>query len=164
MKIVSSFPMNPIFNILSGTWFIISTNFPMWLDGSKTNPTFTYTVSAKNDRLIDLVSYQKNGKTKTINGFDYHSKENEKAFTWRGKGLLRIAKSNWEIRLIDEKEEWAVIWFSKTLFTPEGVDIISKNSKLDNAIIEKIKTQVLNDSLLKRHVGSLVNLPISLLE
>ncbi len=152
--------MNSILNILSGTWFIISTNFPMWLDGTKTNPTFNYTITKKNGKtfLIDEVKYIKNKKTKTINGFDYLNPNNDKAFTWQGKGFLAIAKSHWEIKLIDEKNEWAVIWFSKTLFTPEGVDIISKNSKLDKSIIEEIKTKMLADSVLKKHVNSLIEL------
>ena len=100
----------------------------------------------------------KKGKTKTINGFDYLDPTNDKAFTWQGKGFLAIAKSHWEVRLMDEKNEWAVIWFSKTLFTPEGVDIISKKPKLDNALIEEIKTKMLADSVLKKHVSSLVDL------
>lgn len=152
--------MNPIFNILSGTWFIISSNFPMWLDGSKTNPTFNYTVAEKNGRhfLIDEVKYIKKGKTKTINGFDYIDSKNDKAFTWKGKGLLAIAKSHWEVKLLDEKNGWAVIWFSKTIFTPEGVDIISKSEHLDKAILEEIKTKMMNDSLLKKHIGTLVEL------
>lgn len=152
--------MNPIFNILSGTWFIISSNFPMWIDGNKTNPTFNYTIAEKNGKtfLIDEVKYSKNGKTKTINGFDYINPNNDKAFTWQGKGFLAIAKSHWEIKLIDEKNEWAVIWFSKTLFTPEGVDIISKKQKLDKSLIEEIKTKMLADSVLKKHVASLVEL------
>lgn len=152
--------MNSIFNLLSGTWFIISSNFPIWLDGSKTNPTFNYTVTEKKGKtfLIDEVKYIKNGKTKTINGFDYLNTTNDKAFTWQGKGFLAIAKSHWEIRLLDKKNEWAVIWFSKTLFTPEGVDIISKKSRLDKSLIEEIKTKMLADSVLKKHVGSLVDL------
>ncbi len=152
--------MNFIFNILSGTCFIISTNFPIWLDGSETNPTFNYTVTGKKGKtfLIDEVKYTKNGKTKTINGFDYLNPNNDKAFTWQGKGFLAIAKSRWEIKLQDEKNEWAVIWFSKTLFTPEGVDIISKKSKLDKSLIEEIKTKMLADRVLKKHVGSLVDL------
>ena len=132
----------------------------MWLDGTKTNPTFNYTITKKNGKtfLIDEVKYIKNKKTKTINGFDYLNPNNDKAFTWQGKGFLAIAKSHWEIKLIDEKNEWAVIWFSKTLFTPEGVDIISKNSKLDKSIIEEIKTKMLADSVLKKHVNSLIEL------
>lgn len=152
--------MNPIFNILSGTWFIINSNFQMWLDGTKKNPTFNYTISEKNGKtfLIDEVKYHKNGKTKTINGFDYLNPNNDRAFTWQGKGFLAIAKSHWEIKLIDEKNEWAVIWFSKTLFTPEGVDIISKKPQLNKSMLEEIKTKMLADSVLKKHIGSLVDL------
>lgn len=158
--------MNPFFNILSGTWFIISSNFPMWIDGTKANPTFNYTISEKNGKtfLIDEVKYTKKGKTKTIKGFDYINPHNDKAFTWQGKEFLAIAKSHWEIKLLDEKNEWAVIWFSKTLFTPEGVDIISKKQKLDSTTLQEIKTKMLNDSLLKNHVGSLVDIRHYLLE
>lgn len=132
----------------------------MWLDGSKTNPTFNYTVSEKNGKtfLIDEVKYIKNGKTKTINGFDYLDSNNDKAFTWQGKGFLAIAKSHWEIKLLDEKNEWAVIWFSKTLFTPEGVDIISKKQTLDKTTLEEIKTKMQSDSVLKKHISSLKEL------
>ncbi len=152
--------MNSILNILSGTWFIISSNFPMWLDGSKTNPTFTYTISEKKGKtvLIDEVKYLKKGKIKTIKGYDHQHRDNDKAFTWRGKGWLAIAKSNWEIKLLDEKKEWAVIWFSKTAFTPEGVDIISKKPQLDKATLQDIKTKMLSDSLLKKHVTTLIDL------
>lgn len=152
--------MNSILHILSGTWFIVSTNFPLWLNGDKTNPSFNYTVAEKNGTsyLIDEVNYLKGGKTKTIKGFDHQKKENEKAFTWRGKGLLRIAKSNWEIKLLDPNNEWAVIWFSKTLFTPEGVDIISRKKQLDKKVLEEIKSKMLLDDVLKDHVNSLVEL------
>lgn len=132
----------------------------MWLDGSKTNPTFNYTITEKNGKtfLLDEVKYTKRGKTKIIKGFDYLNPNNDMAFTWQGKGLLAIAKSHWEIKLIDEKNEWAVIWFSKTLFTPEGVDIISKKQKLDHSIMEEIKTKMQTDSVLKKHVSSLKDL------
>ena len=57
------------------------------------------------------------------------------------------------------KALWAfVIWFSKTLFTPEGVDIISKKEQLDKSLIQEIKTKMLADSLLKKHVSNLKDL------
>lgn len=152
--------MNSIFAILSGTWFVISTNFPLWLDGKKTNPTFNYTVAEKNGKTIflDEVSYLEGGKNKTINGFDYLHPNNDKAFTWKGKGWLAIAKSSWEIKLMDEQNQWAVIWFSKTVFTPEGVDIISRNKPLDATVLKEIKSKMLSDSILKKHVNTLVDL------
>lgn len=152
--------MNTFMKMLAGTWFIISTNFPMWLDGKKTNPSFTYTISEKNGKtgLIDEVRYEKNGKTKTIKGFDTPDEANEQAFTWRGKGLMAIAKSEWEVRMIDTTAGWAVIWFSKTLFTPEGVDIISRSTQMDSTTLNQIKDRMLEDELLRKHVGELVTL------
>ncbi len=152
--------MNNLLQILSGTWFIISTNFPMWLKPNMHNPTFTYTITQKKGEqvLLDEVKYLKNGKFKTITGYDHPDTENKNAFTWRGKGLLIIAKSKWQVRLLDEQKQWAVIYFSKTLFTPEGVDIISRNAGLDKAVLEEIKTKMAGDSVLKKHISRLQNL------
>lgn len=132
----------------------------MWLSGNKTEPTFTYTMSEKRGKpgLIDEVHYKKNGRTKVIKGFDYPQADNEKAFVWRGNGLLAIAKSKWEVRLIDTTQGWAVIWFSKTLFTQEGVDIISRNKQIDNATLGDIKDAMQKDEVLKKHVASLKEL------
>ncbi|MCX6181287.1 MAG: hypothetical protein NT150_05130 [Bacteroidetes bacterium] len=155
---MSSF--NSIFAILAGTWFVVSSNFPLWLEGSKTNPQFNYAIAEKKGEIIllDEVTYLENGKSKSISGFDYLNPTNNKAFTWQGKGWLAIAKSNWEIKLKDEQNQWAVIWFSKTIFTPEGVDIISRNKPLDAKVLEEIKSKMLADSILKKHVNTLVEL------
>ena len=132
----------------------------MWLKPNTHNPSFTYTLIEKKGEqvLLDEVKYQKNNKPKTITGYDYPNKENENGFTWRGKGLLIIAKSKWEVRLLDEKNQWAVIYFSKTLFTPEGVDIISRSAMLDKSTLHEIKVKMMADSLLKKHVSGLQDL------
>jgi len=113
---------------LEGKWYINQTNFPMWLQGDKTSPTFNYSV-LKTERasfLVDRVEYTKNGKQKSITGRDKPLNENNTSFIWRGKGCLRILKSKWNILHFDKKDEWAIIHFEKTLFTPKGYDIISK--------------------------------------
>lgn len=124
------------------------------------SPSFTYTITEKKGQevLLDEVKYLKNTKAKTIKGYDYPDTKNNNAFTWRGKGLLIIAKSKWEVKLMDEQKQWAVIYFSKTLFTPEGVDIISRTAALDKSTLEVIKTKMAADSLLKKHIPSLQTL------
>ncbi len=153
--------MYSFLHILSGTWFIISTNFPMWLKPDNHNPSFTYTITEKKgyNILLDEVKYLKKNKPKVITGYDYPDKKNAKGFTWKGKGIFFFAKSTWEVKLMDDTEQWAVIYFSKTLFTSEGVDIISHSTTLDNTILNNIKTQMLADSVLKKHVTSLQVLP-----
>jgi len=53
------------------------------------------------------------------------------AFRRRGKGLLAIASSNWQLlgaSLTPASPEWAVTYFSKTLFTPVGLDIYARGA------------------------------------
>lgn len=146
--------------ILAGTWFVVSTNFSMWLESDKTNPAFHYTIEERNTKtiLFDEVTYIKKGKAKSIRGHDFQDKDNPNAFTWKGKGLLRIAKSKWEVKLIDEEHEWAVIYFSKTLFTPEGVDIISREAAMSPETLNEIKEKMAADPDLKEHIASLKEL------
>jgi hypothetical protein len=59
------------------------------------------------------------------------------AYSWRGKGWLKIASSNWEIlgwgkveaSAGHPEDDWVVTYFSKTLFTPAGVDIYCRSNK-----------------------------------
>ncbi|MFD1141536.1 lipocalin family protein [Larkinella insperata] len=149
--------MKSLLHTLAGTWFICSTNFPMWLKGDKTHPTFTYTVVQKDNDivLLDEVRYLKNGSSKTLIGYDYPDKTDPMGFVWRGKGFLRIAKSNWKVALLDPAGQWAVIWFSKTLFTPEGVDIISRTAKLSPETLRYIHALMEKDPLLKKQLPTL---------
>jgi len=146
---------------LVGTWFICSTNFPMWLKGDKLDPTFTYSTTTKSASvpvLLDEVNYRKKGELKTLTGYDYQEKDNPSAFVWRGKGLLSLVRSHWRVALLDTNGQWAVIWFSKTFFTPEGVDIISRQSNLPPEQLEQIKAQMVTEPLLKKHLPTLQNL------
>ena len=148
--------MENILTFLTGTWFICFSNFPMWTKGDKINPTFNYEIMENrkdNNMLSDEVRYIKNGKEKSIKGIDTQSASDSTAFVWRGKGLLKPLSSKWKVALIDEENgEWAVIYFSKTLFTPEGVDIISKNNSLSNAVWEQIRLRISADPLLAKHL------------
>lgn len=123
---------------LEGTWYVNMSNFKMWLKGNKHNPTFTYTVQNKSNGLglKDVVSYMKNGKEKYIIGFDTPTDEQAMSFVWRGKGLLCLFKSKWEI--LYKNEFWTVIHFQKTLFTAEGYDVISRQKHMDANMIKSI--------------------------
>ncbi|MDF7819170.1 hypothetical protein P1X15_16245 [Runella sp. MFBS21] len=151
--------MNSIIPTLVGTWFICFTNFPMWLKGNKTNPTFNYSIiKGKENQLLDEVKFLKKGKEKSIRGIDYQDNQVPSTFVWRGQGMLRVLKSKWQVKLLDKDGQWAVIWFSKTLFTPEGVDVICRPPRLDADTFNHIKNQMLQDSVLKKHVHTLIQL------
>lgn len=150
--------MKTLLHTLVGTWFICGTNFPMWLKGDKTEPTFTYSLIEKPDGtaiLLDEVRYVKQGRSRTITGYDYPDPRDSTAFIWRGKGLLSLLRSHWRVALQDPKGQWAVIWFSKTLFTPEGIDIISRQPQLSPADIDHINRLIRNDARLSLHLARL---------
>ena len=154
--------MNAItFKIIIGTWFIVQTSLPLWLKGDKLNPTLTYTPMQRKGKevLQDEVKYTQKGKQKVITGYDTMDPSNPDAFSWRGKGWLSLFTSKCEIRLIDTNGQWAVSWFSKTPFTPEGVDIISRTPTLDAATIDKIKQAMRTDAVLVKFVDKLQALP-----
>ncbi len=129
---------------LEGKWFVIRSNFPMWLKGNKINPSFSYTVTNKrNDTvLLDEVQYQKKSKWKSIVGYDKPADEQNRSFIWRGKGILAGVKSKWNILFHDPKEQWMIIHFKKTLFTPEGYDVISKSKNMDEVTRQKVSDKL----------------------
>ena len=142
---------------LIGTWFIISSDAPIWLKGDKTAPTLNYTLIEKKGAytLLDETKYTKNGKRKTIAGYDHAAPADAAAFVWRGKGMLFFVTSKWRVCLQDEAGEWAVIAYSKTLFTPEGVDIMSRRPALSQSSMAMIRKKMLQDSALAKHVDRL---------
>ncbi len=127
---------------LEGTWYVHMSNFKMWLKGNKHNPAFSYTLTEKKGKrgLTDVVSYTKKGKAKQIVGFDRPENEQATKFTWRGKGLLALFKSKWEI--VYSTKNWALIHFEKTLATAEGYDVISRSKHLGSETITAIKAKL----------------------
>lgn len=125
---------------LQGVWFINQSNFPMWLKGDKTNPTFNYQIQEKwrKKGLKDVVRYQQKGKGKSIQGFDSILDDNNTQFLWRGKGWLFFVTSRWSILYLSPNKSWAIIGFEKTWFTPKGYDIISRQKELSLIQIEEI--------------------------
>ncbi len=139
---------------LIGTWFVISTDAPIWLKGDKTAPTTTYTLMEHKGEqmLLDETGYTKKEKRKKIVGYDRAMPGCAGGFNWRGKGWLSIARSKWQVRHRDTAGQWAVIAYSKTIFTPAGVDIISRKPTLDAATLTYIYSQMMKDSLVAEHV------------
>jgi len=154
----STHPPPPPTSFLTGSWYVIQSTLPMWRD--KRNVCITYTaLPAANaaeesvPRLDDVVEYQarNSDKVKTVHGVDTPSGLDTRAWDWRGKGWLKIASSHWEFVEWSEeigqveatREQWAVIWFQKTLFTPEGIDIFSREKEgLGEKTINAIKNRL----------------------
>ena len=85
-------------------------------------------------------------KLKTVKGVDTPSGTDTGAWDWRGKGWLMIASSHWEVLAWGPQEgevrdeAWAVTYFAKTPFTPEGIDIYSRKKEgVSDEVVDAIK-------------------------
>lgn len=116
--------------LLPGTWDVAASNFPMWLDRRRRNPTFTYGVLSTDPLVLsDDVAYvtgEGDGEVKHVLGRDTWRRDH---FRWRGRGRLFIATSRWTIAGVSADNDVAVVRFAKTLFTPSGVDVITRQNR-----------------------------------
>jgi lipocalin len=127
---------------LEGKWYIHYSNFPMWLKGDKLNPSFTYTVAQQGQKsgLKDAVQYVKKGVVKQISGFDTPTDSTNQSFIWRGAGLLKFVTSRWHFIYVNPNQNWAIIQFEKTIFTPAGYDVIARQTQLAPEIHQQIQS------------------------
>jgi len=124
----------------------------MWKKARNVNITYepiANSASSSTDdtpKLNDIVKRQEltGDKVKTIVGVDKPAGKG--AWDWRGKGLLKVASSHWEVlgygilEAEDGEQQWMVTYFAKTLFTPVGVDIYSRKKEgLSPELIGMIK-------------------------
>lgn len=120
--------------------------------------------------MDDLVSYQSLSSTKlqTIEGVDTASGQGRGEWDWRGKRWLKVASSHWEVLGWGEEEgtgnKWVVTCFAKTLFTPAGVDLYSRdNSGLQPQTVEAIKLGLaeVEDQDIRKMAGDLFEVKIN---
>ncbi|KAK5170533.1 uncharacterized protein LTR77_005121 [Saxophila tyrrhenica] len=167
---------DPTISWMSEEWHVTHSTLPMWK--SKRNVRIKYTplepsseaISKENtDRLDDLVTYQSLNKEKlnTVNGIDKCSSTGDKRgeWDWRGKGWLKIAGSHWEVLGWGEEDgnKWMVTEFAKTLFTPAGIDVYSKDrSGLKAETLEAIKKALteVDDPDVKKLSGEIFEITI----
>ncbi|RVD86374.1 uncharacterized protein DFL_004653 [Arthrobotrys flagrans] len=147
-------PLTP--QTLLKTWWVTTSTLPMWKSAKNIRITYTSIPSTKD--IDDMIHYNpRDGPpaatqtpegsaklvTKSIHGVDYPLSGDERDLTykWRGKGLLFIATSRWQVvgyggrdvRVVTgeggeevlEGVEWVVTYFEKSLFTPAGVDVMT---------------------------------------
>jgi hypothetical protein len=145
---------------LLGSWHIVRTTFPMWRTPKHSHPTLNYArVEGDPSRLEDRVIYRRHGKTRQILGVDRQDPELSCHFTWRGRGLLALLRSDWYVIDLERERGLMAIYFSKTWFTPEGIDIAASSPSPDPeavaACIERVRAspslQTLVDALVPIH-------------
>ncbi|CAN5298844.1 hypothetical protein BH11ACT4_BH11ACT4_10230 [soil metagenome] len=109
--------------VLPGSWTIAATNFPMWLNGERQSPRFSYELVSENPLVLsDVVSFvTAEGEEKHIAGQDTLVRDE---FRRRGKRVQRFLVSRWMVSGVSDDGAIAVIHFSQSLAMPSGIDIV----------------------------------------
>lgn len=159
-------------NWLQGTWHVTHSTLPIWK--TKRNVRISYTILPSSTRgttkLLDAVTFQTPtlNKVGTLRGIDTADPTVEGRWNWRGKGWLRVASSQWEILghgeyvdVIDGKEmtnRWIVTYFSRSCFSPAGMDLYSRDETgLKGEVVWDIKQALdrMGDARVRKLVGKL---------
>ena len=130
---------------LAGRWYIVETSLDFWQ--RRSNPSITYTQQRYKGvpRLLDQVRYTNAaGQPKQIVGYDYELAGEQGHFLWLAQPrYLFFLKSRWGLVAHDpEYREWAVTYFSKTLFTAAGIDIYARKPNLAPQARQQIIEQI----------------------
>jgi hypothetical protein len=172
---------SPNYEFLSGTWNVSYSSLPLWKGKQNVKISYKYdgppskdSESGKMPDLDDHVEYQKEGKDKVshIHGVsrpvDVKGIDHGLAYSWRGKGMLTLITSNWEIlgygtdTDAGEPNDWVVTFFCKTLFTPAGIDIYTRRSaSLSETALTAVKASLekLGDGAFTTIVKSMFEVP-----
>lgn len=132
----------PTQQFIHGQWHVLHSTLPMWKKSR--NVSITYTpLDTQPGAWDNLVTYQpiSSDKQKTVRGIESPHPDVPAKWKWRGKGMLKIASSEWEVLGWGEDEGgWMVIWFEKTLFTPEGMDLLGRRKDgVSEGVVGRVK-------------------------
>jgi hypothetical protein len=146
---------------LDGVWYVVATNFPMWVGSTKQNPTFKYTLRPDNSEareLDDIVWWIDGGKSDTYVGIDEQDTGDPVHFTWRGSGKLFLFSSEWYLAKIADDGAWAIVFYPATIASADGVDIIARRPDLPAARIAEARAVIASDPLLRIKGAGVVEL------
>lgn len=136
---------------LEGRWFVVASNFPMWVDGARKDPVFDYRLLHDRDAIRevdDVVSWHEDGEPGRYLGIDTQDPHNGAHFTWRGKGALSLVSTEWYLAGLAPDGAWAIVYYQDTVASPEGVDIIARSRTLTPDRMDEAMAALRSDSVL----------------
>ncbi|GAA5825918.1 hypothetical protein JCM11251_000052 [Rhodosporidiobolus azoricus] len=144
----------------------IASTLPLWKGKRDVSITYSPIERAPATTLDDLVQFRYASskpdstpwKVKGVDTLQTDVEGNGARWKWRGKGLLKISTSQWQIlgyhlspsppstdttalAAAPAEPEWVVTYFSSTLFTPAGLDIYTRrpDALSDEQVEELVK-------------------------
>ncbi len=114
---------------LEGRWFLQYSGCPLWQKGSIDTISFDYELTHKGEHLVlkEKVEFRKNGKMKIKRGFEIPT-ENSDILNWKGIGMNKFFRN--KSKVLYNKEGILIMWFEKTMSTPESIDVLTRKKRL----------------------------------
>lgn len=114
---------------LEGRWFLQYSGCPLWQKGSIDTISFNYELMHKGENLVlkEKVEFRKNGKMKTKRGFEIPM-EDSNVLNWKGIGMNKFFRN--QSKVLYNKEGILIMWFEKTISTPESIDVLTRKKHL----------------------------------
>lgn len=155
---VASAPSRFDASSLEGAWHVVATNFPMWVAGDKREPVFEYHLLPSDEAVLldDAVRFRVEGRPDAYLGVDEQDPGNDSHFTWRGKGALSLFSSEWYVAGLASDGAWAIVYYTATIASPDGVDVIARTPSLPEERLAEAHAVIANDPLLREKARGLV--------
>ncbi|NCC78762.1 MAG: hypothetical protein EOM07_04080 [Clostridia bacterium] len=114
---------------LEGRWFLQYSGCPLWQKGSIDTISFNYELMHKGENLVlkEKVEFRKNGKMKIKRGFEIPM-EDSNVLNWKGIGMNKFFRN--QSKVLYNKEGILIMWFEKTISTPESIDVLTRKKHL----------------------------------
>lgn len=114
---------------MEGRWFLQYSGCPFWQRGSVDTISFNYELMHKGEDLVlkEKVEFRKNGKMKTKSGFEIPLEKSD-VLSWKGSGMNRFFRN--QSKVLYNMDGILIIWFEKTMSTPESIDVLTRKKHL----------------------------------
>lgn len=114
---------------MEGRWFLQYSGCPLWQKGNIDTISFNYELMHKGEDLVlkEKVEFRKNGKMKIKRGFEIPL-EKSGVMNWKGSGMNRFFRN--QSKVLYNMEGILIIWFEKTMSTPESIDVLTRKKHL----------------------------------
>ncbi len=110
---------------IEGRWFLQYSGCPLWQKGNVDTISFNYELEHKGEELVlkESIEFKKNGKMKMKRGFEIPTDDSD-VFNWKGVGMNKFFRN--KSKILYHKENLLVMWFEKTVSTPESIDVLTR--------------------------------------
>lgn len=124
---------------LEGRWVLQYSGCPMWRKANTDTITFNYELQHRGEELVlrEQVEFRRNGKMKSKRGYEIPNDDSE-MMSWKGIGMNKLFRTR--SKVLYNQDGILIMWFEKTLHTPESIDVLTRKKHLSAQESEYIFT------------------------